>query len=66
MVDCAAMGDPVPSVTWTTPGQRHYVTREKRAELMIDSFDVSDEGNYTCTAHNTLGSQVIATIRLCE
>ncbi|XP_028409228.1 hemicentin-1-like [Dendronephthya gigantea] len=64
IVDCAAMGDPVPSVTWTEPGQRHYVTQEQHAELIIGSFDFFDEGNYTCTAQNTLGSQVTATIKL--
>ena len=63
-VNCVATGDPVPTITWTKQDQRQSTTQETRAELMIKSFDVFDEGNYTCTAENFLGTKVVAVIKL--
>jgi hypothetical protein len=65
-VNCAATGDPVPTVTWTNRDQKQSITQETRAELMINSFDNSDEGNYTCTAENAFGSKVVAVMKLCK
>jgi hypothetical protein len=56
----------VPIITWTKRHEKLPITQETRAELMIMSFDVSDEGNYTCTAENALRSKVVAVLELCE
>ena len=56
----------MPTITWTKNDQKQSITQKTRAELKIKSFDVSDEGNYSCTAENDLGSKVVAVIRLCE
>ena len=64
-VNCAAKGDPVPRVRWVTSGQQS-ITQGDRAQLIIKSFDTSDERNYTCIAENALGSQVVAVTRLCK
>ena len=55
----------MPTITWTTRDNKQNVTKESRAELIIKSFDISDEGNYTCIAENALGSKVVAVVRLC-
>ncbi|CAB4000068.1 RNA-directed DNA polymerase from mobile element jockey [Paramuricea clavata] len=63
-VNCIAIGDPVPTITWTKRHEKLPITQETRVELMIKSFDVSDEGNYTCTAENALGSKVVTVLEL--
>ena len=55
----------MPRVRWLTSGQQS-VTQGDRAQLIIKSFDTSDEGSYTCIAENALGSQVVAVVRLCK
>ena len=65
-VSCSAVGDPVPTITWTKPDQNQSTTQGTSAELMVQSFDVVDEGNYTCIAENALGSKVMAVVKLCE
>ncbi|XP_047464396.1 ADAMTS-like protein 1 isoform X2 [Mugil cephalus] len=57
---CEALGSPEPSVMWTKNGKRlHYNSRVfllSTGSLMIQSPGKGDEGLYTCTARNRLGS----------
>ena len=51
-------GYPVPYVTWTKDGSK--ISSNKRQKettdgLRIVDFNVSNIGNYTCTARNILG-----------
>ena len=63
-VSCVATGDPMPIITWTKRDLRQSIPQETRAELIINSFGISDEGNYTCIAENDLGSKTVAVIKL--
>ncbi|XP_028409229.1 hemicentin-2-like [Dendronephthya gigantea] len=64
IVTCAATGDPVPIITWISPDMKQMITEQTRSELTIESFDVSDEGNYTCIAENVLGSKAVAVVKI--
>ncbi|XP_023155729.2 ADAMTS-like protein 1 isoform X2 [Amphiprion ocellaris] len=57
---CEALGNPEPSVTWTKNGkelpQNSRVDLLPSGSLRIQSPGKGDEGFYTCTARNRLGS----------
>ncbi|XP_051799612.1 ADAMTS-like protein 1 isoform X3 [Acanthochromis polyacanthus] len=57
---CEALGNPEPSVTWTKNGkelpQNSRVGLLPSGSLRIQSPGKGDEGFYTCTARNRLGS----------
>nr|XP_046236541.1 ADAMTS-like protein 1 isoform X1 [Scatophagus argus] len=57
---CEALGNPEPSLTWTKNGKElHYNSRVgllSTGSLRIQSPNKVDEGLYTCTARNRLGS----------
>ena len=68
---CTATGDPIPTVYWTKNGENLRVPtsadkREPTAELVIENFDVEDEGNYSCVGKNSLGHIVVAVTKLCK
>lgn len=69
VINCAATGDPLPTVYWTKNSKNlglSMIANEKRrsVKLVIEKFDVSDEGNYTCVVDNTLGRSIVASSRL--
>ncbi|KAK5848469.1 hypothetical protein PBY51_006080 [Eleginops maclovinus] len=57
---CEALGNPEPSLTWTKNGKElHYNSRVgllSSGSLRIQSPSKLDEGLYTCTAKNRLGT----------
>ncbi|KAK1890457.1 ADAMTS-like protein 1 [Dissostichus eleginoides] len=57
---CEALGNPEPSLTWTKNGKElHYNSRVgllSSGSLRIQSPSKPDEGLYTCTATNRLGT----------
>ncbi|XP_032366843.1 ADAMTS-like protein 1 isoform X1 [Etheostoma spectabile] len=61
---CEALGDPEPSLTWTKNGEElHYNSRVgllSTGSLRIQSPRKVDEGLYTCTARNRLGSTSVS------
>ncbi|XP_022803747.1 peroxidasin homolog [Stylophora pistillata] len=52
---CRAMGNPVPTISWT-----HKNNVGKRTELHFDSARFGDQGWYKCTAQNGIGSPATA------
>ncbi|CAG5929303.1 unnamed protein product [Menidia menidia] len=57
---CEALGDPQPSITWTRTGKQLLfsgrVALLPNGSMRIQSPGKGDEGLYTCTARNHLGS----------
>ncbi|XP_041841021.1 ADAMTS-like protein 1 isoform X3 [Melanotaenia boesemani] len=58
---CEALGDPQPSITWTKNGKQLHFSSSRvgllsTGSLRIRSPGKGDEGLYTCTARNRLGS----------
>ncbi|XP_041427690.1 neural cell adhesion molecule 1-like [Xenopus laevis] len=66
---CRVTGHPLPKVTWTrgsgpvTHDGQKYVLSATGQELSVLQLDVSDEGEYICSAQNKFG-QVSATLTL--
>ncbi|XP_059211073.1 ADAMTS-like protein 1 isoform X1 [Centropristis striata] len=61
---CEALGNPEPSLSWTKNGKElHYNSRVgllSTGSLRIQSPSRVDEGLYTCTARNRLGSTYLS------
>ena len=59
---CAArdLGNPVGRMQWSKDG----IQLGTGAELIIPSVTLNDDGSYTCTAVNTIGSGVSASTKL--
>uniref|UniRef100_H2SH70 Ig-like domain-containing protein n=1 Tax=Takifugu rubripes TaxID=31033 RepID=H2SH70_TAKRU len=57
-LSCEVLGSPEPSVTWTRNGKKlqQNVALMSSGSLKIQSPNKLDEGLYTCTARNRLGS----------
>lgn len=65
VIRCQAKGDPIPTITWFSPGRRAVPHRsrlyhERVAVLLDGSLEVHqaqkrDTGNYTCRASNSAG-----------
>ena len=61
ILECAAAGDPPPSVQWITPedSQPNLQQVESRPglfKLTIDDTGPRDQGTYTCQARNLVGT----------
>ena len=59
-LECAAAGDPPPSVEWISPesSQSNIQIIETRVgvlKLTIEDVRLEDQGNYTCQATNIVG-----------
>ena len=55
---CEALGRPLPSITWTKekPGnQGNTVVVQEGKVLTLTNINMTDGGNYTCTAYNGFG-----------
>ncbi|CAK6967993.1 ADAMTS-like protein 1 isoform X1 [Scomber scombrus] len=65
-IRCESLGNPEPSVTWTKNGKElHYNSRIgllPTGSLTIQSPNKVDEGLYTCTARNRLGSTSLSSL----
>ncbi|XP_061816938.1 ADAMTS-like protein 1 isoform X1 [Nerophis lumbriciformis] len=63
-IKCETLGHPEPFLSWTKHGkQLHYNSRINllpTGSLMIQSPNQEDEGLYTCTARNRLGSSSLS------
>ncbi|XP_033962060.1 ADAMTS-like protein 1 isoform X1 [Pseudochaenichthys georgianus] len=63
---CEALGNPEPSLTWTKNGKElHYNSRVgllSSGSLRIQSPSKPDEGLYTCTANNRLGTTSLSSL----
>uniref|UniRef100_A0A3Q3FVI7 Ig-like domain-containing protein n=1 Tax=Labrus bergylta TaxID=56723 RepID=A0A3Q3FVI7_9LABR len=57
---CEAQGNPDPSLTWTRNGKDLTVGLLPTGSLKIQSPTKVDEGLYTCTARNRLGSSSLS------
>ncbi|KAE8279026.1 ADAMTS-like protein 1 [Larimichthys crocea] len=61
---CEALGNPIPSLTWTKNGKElnfnGRVGLLPTGSLRIQSPSKTDEGQYTCTARNRLGSSSLS------
>lgn len=63
-LDCAATGDPKPQIAWQKDGGNDFpAARERRMHVMpqddaffIVNAKISDQGVYTCTAQNPVGT----------
>lgn len=63
-LDCAATGDPQPQIAWQKDGGNDFpAARERRMHVMpkddaffIVNAKISDQGVYTCTAQNSVGT----------
>ncbi|KAK3107564.1 hypothetical protein FSP39_017383 [Pinctada imbricata] len=51
---CSASGDPTPTITWSFNGQTLSSTNGVYTKVNVQR---ADDGEYTCTATNSLGSQ---------
>ena len=54
-LQCDAKGDPIPLVTWKKDGQKLQESNTTRS-FLIANIELSDAGNYVCTAKNRAGS----------
>ncbi|XP_078373536.1 basement membrane-specific heparan sulfate proteoglycan core protein-like [Oculina patagonica] len=71
-LECAAAGDPPPSVQWiapenSRPNLQQIESRPGLFKLMIEDARAKDQGNYTCQARNLVGTaresvQLIVTV----
>ncbi|KAK6167247.1 hypothetical protein SNE40_021325 [Patella caerulea] len=64
VLDCPALGLPIPEVIWLQNGQPldfeenpHISIVENGRRLVFDGTEVSDTGTYTCIASNEAGTQ---------
>lgn len=60
-LECAAAGDPPPSVQWiapenSRPNLQQIESRPGLFKLMIEDARAEDQGNYTCQARNLVGT----------
>ena len=60
-LECAAAGDPAPSVQWIAPenalsSPQAFQIRPGVLSLVIDHARPEDQGNYTCQADNLVGT----------
>lgn len=55
VLDCAAVGNPVPRVTWLFGGEELPAVLSN-GSVLLSSVQVNNEGNYTCRVTNPLGS----------
>ncbi|KAM3622684.1 uncharacterized protein V6R79_001896 [Siganus canaliculatus] len=53
-LDCSAVGNPAPTVTWTLPSGERRVHED--GVLVLNSTTSEDGGQYTCSVLNALGS----------
>ncbi|KAF5900024.1 U3 small nucleolar RNA-associated protein 18, partial [Clarias magur] len=51
MMECLAEGNPRPHYNWTLPNN----TFVSGSSIHISSIRIKDQGQYTCTAHNSMG-----------
>ncbi|KAL5285204.1 PRTG.2 family protein [Megaselia abdita] len=67
---CEATGAPKPKITWFRNGQllsNNYTMEINESSLLIQSFDINDEGIYQCFAQNSAGeTQSLGELRLTE
>lgn len=54
---CSAVGNPIPSYTWTPPSASRL--RFNGSILTIKSVTSADEGQYICSAHNVVGTVTV-------
>ncbi|KAF5900027.1 vascular cell adhesion protein 1-like, partial [Clarias magur] len=63
MMECSADGKPRPHYNWTLPNN----TFISGSSISISSISIKDQGQYTCTAHNSVGQVTRAvTVRVTE
>ena len=55
LLNCAAVGNPAPTVTWLF-GTDQLPGVLSNGSIILSSVQVSNEGNYTCRVTNLLGS----------
>ena len=55
-ISCTATGKPDPEVSWVRNGQI-YSSGRKTAHLTFDAINRTDDGLYTCTANNAVGTK---------
>lgn len=53
-LDCSAVGNPEPSYIWSSPSSNSSSSVE--SVFMIGSVTPADEGQYTCTVYNYVGT----------
>ena len=70
ILDCAAIGMPLPQIVWLKDGEPLSFTNRLRVfengTLRIDDVQSTDAGRYTCRAENNLGtveSKVAVTVK---
>lgn len=61
ILECAAAGDPPPSVQWIAPEDsrsnlQQVESRPGLFKLIIEDARTSDQGTYTCQARNLVGT----------
>ena len=55
LLNCAAEGNPAPTVTWLF-GEDRLPGVLSNGSIILSSVQINNEGNYTCRATNLLGS----------
>lgn len=64
LLNCAAVGNPVPIVTWLF-GTDQLPGVLSNGSIILSSVQISNEGNYTCRATNSLGlAEAILTLMI--
>ena len=68
-LSCNAIGNPVPTISWTKDGS--VITRSSRInfsadkrQLTVTNMSRADSGEYLCVAKNSLGSDTSSGIKL--
>lgn len=56
-LNCSAVGNPAPSYTWTLPSGSPSASNG--SVLTIDSATFADEGMYTCSVGNVMGTVTV-------
>jgi len=57
---CHADSSPFPNITWSTGGKVVTVCREsKSCPVVVDNDSAGQHVNYTCSARNSVGSDVV-------
>ena len=61
-------GNPLPTVSWTGPDGQPRVMNDKftltDGQITITNVNGSDNGTYTCTVSNGVGSDLVQSIQL--